>query len=183
MRLLVVQTALFVICLQTAWLYRCGFKFSVSSNPKKLNKDTSGMSLIFERSKCMVYEWRSIKRNRVEIDCTFFCNSFELNLQKGVWSEVLNQRIIYNVSDYLNLLLEIEFLSYSETKRIAKCQLELWVAASLCQTDVAGSTRAAAMHRINDAAACGLPHCSAKLIAAPADAGRAAATRPACIPT
>ena len=90
----------------------------------------------------------------MEIDCTFFCNSFELNLQKGVWSEVLNQRIIYNVSDYLNLLLEIEFLSYSETKRIAKCQLELWVAASLCQTDVAGSMRAAVLLRKIDRGAC-----------------------------
>ena len=132
----------------------------------------------------MVYEWISIKRNQVEIDHVHSSAILlELNLQKGVRSEVLNQRIFYNVSDYLNLLLEIEFLSYSETKRIAKCQLELWVAASLCQTDVAGSTRAAAMHRINNAAACGLPRCSAKLIAAPADAGRAAATRPACIPT
>jgi len=45
-----------------------------------------------------------------------------------------------------------------------------------------GGTRAAAMHRKNYAAACGLPCCSAKSIAAGADAGRAAATRPACIP-
>jgi len=44
-----------------------------------------------------------------------------------------------------------------------------------------GGTRAAAMHRKNYAAACGLPRCSAKSIAAGADAGRAAATRPACI--
>jgi len=43
--------------------------------------------------------------------------------------------------------------------------------------------RAAANTRKNYAAACGQPHRPAKALAACADAGRAAATRPACNPT
>jgi len=43
--------------------------------------------------------------------------------------------------------------------------------------------RAAANSRKNYAAACGQPHCPAKALAACADAGWAAATRPVCIPS
>ena len=61
--------------------------------------------------------------------------------------------------------------------------VSLWRAAAKGKTEFAEADAGRRKVRIKNAASCGLPHTSATSVAALAAAGRAAASRPACIPT